>query len=294
MPYRDFKAFIEVANHLSFTKASEHSFLSQPSLSKSVKRLEERLNVILFNRSTRQLDLTDAGKIVYKQANQALSSLNEIPSLLDELVQANSGEIKMGMPPLIGTLFFPKIAREFHQKYPNIKIDLFELGAKVVEELIDDGQIDAGIIVLPTDDMLFNIHPFIEDDFVLVVQQDHSLADRSEIALSELKNERFILFDKSFALHNYIISACKESGFNPAISYESSQWDLIVELVASGLGITLLPKSIFQKQSNPNIKMIPIQSPALLWRLAIITKKDAYHSFALKKFIEMVQKRTFV
>ena len=287
MEFKNIKAFIEVANHMSFTKAAEHSYLSQPSLSKAVKKLEEELNVLLFNRSTRQLSLTDAGEIVYKQGKQALSSLNELPSLLDELIGAASGDIKIGMPPLIGTLFFPKIARKFHEQYPNVNIELSELGAKVIEDLVEDGQIDAGIIVLPTDDTIFNIHPFIEDEFVLFVHRDHSLADRGAVAISELKDEKLILFSKSFTLHNYIINACKEAGFNPIISYESSQWDLIIELVASKLGITLLPKSIIEKQSNANIKMIPLQTPPLLWKLGIITKKDTYHSFALKKFMEM-------
>ena len=286
MEFKNIKAFIEVANHMSFTKAAEHSYLSQPSLSKAVKKLEEEFNVLLFNRSTRQLSLTDAGEIVYKQGKEALSSLSQLPSLLDELIGAASGDIKIGMPPLIGTLFFPQIAREFDNRYPNVNIELCELGAKVIEDLVEDGKIDAGIIVLPTDDTVFNILPFISDEFVLFINSDHSLANRGAVAISELKDEKLILFSKSFALHNYIINACKDAGFNPIISYESSQWDLIIELVALKLGVTLLPKSIFEKQSNANIKMIPLQTP-LLWNLGIITKKDTYHSFALKKFIEM-------
>lgn len=289
MEFKDIRAFIAVASHLSFTKAAEYTYISQPTLSKAVKKLEQDLGVLLFNRSTRHLSLTDAGEIVYKQGKQALSSLNEIENLLQELMNANAGNIKLGMPPLIGTLFFPDIARKYHERYPNVKIKLFELGAKVVEELVEEGQIDAGLIVLPTNETIFNIQPFIEDNFVLFVHRDHHLAKQRKVALSELKNEKFILFDQSFALHNYIISACKDAGFNPTISYESSQWDLIVELIASKLGITLLPKSIFEKQSNPNIKMIPLQTPALKWKLGIITKKDTYDSFALKKFIEMFQ-----
>lgn len=293
MEFKDIKAFVEVANHLSFTKAAESSYVSQPSLSKAVKKLEEELNMTLFNRSTRQLRLTDAGEIVYKQGKQALASLNEVHLLLDELTKADTGEINLGMPPLIGTLFFPEIARIFHQRYPNVKINLVELGAKVVEDLVEEGQIDAGIIVLPTNDHLFNVQPFIEDNFVLFVHKDHLLSHLEAVDLAEFKNEKFIIFDKSFALHNYIINACNEAGFNPNISYESSQWDLIVELVASKLGITLLPQSIFKNQSNPAIKMIPLKSPSLKWQLGVITKKDTYHSFALKKLTEMLHESKF-
>lgn len=287
MDLKQIEAFMKVVDYKSFTKAAESSYFSQPTLSKAIQKLEDTLNVQLLERSTKHLNLTDAGKIVYKQGQQTLASLNEIYKQLDELKNVNSGSINLGMPPLIGTLFFPEIARKFHQQYPNVKIKLFELGAKVVEELVEDGQIDAGLIVLPTDNDLFQIQPFIVDNFVLFVHRDHPIARYAEISLSALKDENFILFDKSFALHNYIINACKESGFNPTISYESSHWDLITELVASKLGVTLLPKSIFKKQSNPNVKMVPLKTPALKWKLAIITKRDAYHPFALKKFTEM-------
>ena len=291
MELKDFQAFIEVANHLSFTKAAEHSYISQPSLSKSVKKIEEELNVILFNRSTRSLRLTDAGTIVYQQGQQILQLLGELPVLLEGLAEGVSGEIKIGMPPLIGALFFPQIAKNLSENYPYIKIELHELGARVVEELVDKGQIDAGVIVLPTDTDVFHVQPFISDKFFLFVHKDHPFATRDMVALSELKDERLILFSKSFALHRYIIGACKEAGFNPTISYESSQWDLIIELVAAKLGITLLPQSISGKFTNDQIKMIPLQEPPLLWQLGIITKKDAYQSFALKKFMDMFQNR---
>ncbi|PID16228.1 LysR family transcriptional regulator [Sporosarcina sp. P34] len=287
MELKDFQAFIQVANHLSFTKAAEHSFISQPSLSKSVKRLESELNVRLFNRSTRSLRLTDAGDIVYEQCKQILQLIGELPVLLEDLAEGVSGEIKIGMPPLIGTLFFPQIAKNLSRNYPHIKIELHELGAKVVEELVDKGQIDVGIIVLPTDRDAFQVQPFISDTFFLFVHTDHPFAKRDAVALSELKDEQLILFSKSFALHRYIIGACKEVGFNPTISYESSQWDLIIELVAAKLGITLLPQSISTKFTNENIKMIPIEGPPLLWKLGIVTKKNSYHSFALKKFMQM-------
>lgn len=287
MEFRDIKAFMEVANHLGFTKAAEHSHRSQPSLSKAVKKLEEQLDVELFDRSTRHLQLTDAGKIVYKQGQQALASLQALPMLLEELNDGATGEIKIGIPPLIGTLFFPQIARTFHAHYPHVKLELYEHGAILIEELVEENQIDVGIIVLPTDKSIFNVYSFINDEFLLYIRDDHPLAKRESIELIELKDEQFIIFSKGFALHEHIINACTEAGFIPSISYESSQWDLILELVASNLGITLLPKSIFERHNNPFIKTIPLQSSPLLWKLGVITKKNAYHSFALKKFIQL-------
>ncbi|KMY54052.1 LysR family transcriptional regulator [Bacillus sp. FJAT-27231] len=290
MELRDLKSFMEVAEHRSFTKAATHSYLSQPSLSKAVRKLEEELHVELFDRSTRHLQLTDAGKIVYQQGQKAFSALTELGVLLDELMDIAAGEIKIGIPPLIGTLFFPDIARRFHKKYPKVSLELVELGAKLIAQLVEEGQIDLGIIVLPADEEKFNTYPFIQDEFVLYIHENHRLAGKENVSLNELKSEKFILFSESFTLHDYIKRACEDAGFTPSIAYQSSQWDLIIELVSSQLGITLLPKSIYYKQNNPEIKIVPIKHSPLLWKLGIITKKNAYHSFALKELLKMLKK----
>jgi len=288
MELRDINSFIEVANHKSFTKAAAHSYLTQPSLSKAIKKLEEELHVELFDRSTRHLRLTDAGQIVYQQGQKALAALSELDVLLEELTDVTAGTIKIGIPPLIGTLFFPDIARRFNQKYPKVSLELTELGAKLIGQLVEDGQVDLGIVVMPANEKKFNIYPFIQDEFVLYLHEDHPLAHKQSISLSELREERFILFSKDFTLHDHVIQACEEHGFTPTISYQSSQWDLIVGLVSSKLGIALLPRSIYDKQTNSNVKIIPIENSTLLWRLGIITKKGAYHSFALKELLKML------
>ncbi|WP_028401412.1 LysR family transcriptional regulator [Ectobacillus panaciterrae] len=290
MELRDLKSFIEVANYKSFTKAASHSYLSQPALSKAVKKLEEELHVELFDRSTRQLKLTDAGKIVYQQGVKALLPLSELTTLLDELMNIEAGEIKVGIPPLIGTLFFPSIARNFNELYPKVSLELVELGAKRIGDLVEEGQIDLGIIVLPSDQTKFNISPFIKDEFVLYLHKDHYLAGQNAVSLNQLKDERFILFSREFTLHDYIRQECIAAGFTPIVSYQSSQWDLIIELVASQLGITILPKSIYYKQNNPNIKIIPLIHSTLTWELGIITKKDSYHSFALRELLKLLAK----
>ncbi|WP_286232147.1 LysR family transcriptional regulator [Neobacillus mesonae] len=289
MELRDLKSFMEVADYKSFTNAAAHSYLTQPSLSKAVKKLEEELDVELFDRSTRHLRLTDAGRIVYQQSQKALAALSELNVLLDELRDIAAGEIKFGIPPLIGTLFFPQIAQQFNEKYPKVTLELVELGAKVVGRLIDEAKIDIGIVVLPADQEMFHVFPFFQEEFVLFIHEDHKLAQKQSVSLKELEDESFILFSEDFALHDYIIHACKSEGFTPKISYQSSQWDLILELVSAKLGIALLPKLIYQKQSNKNIKIVRLINLTLYWKLGIITKKGAYHSFALRELLKMLE-----
>ena len=290
MEIRDLRNFIKVVQAGSFTKAAEQSFVSQPSLSKSIKRLEEELDVELLERTTRFIRLTEEGKVVFDQSKKAISAMDEIQLHLNDLRHVHTGTIKIGIPPLIGTLFFPTLARAFHQKYPNVLLELHERGAKLIGQLVDEGTVNIGFVVLPTNDKLFEVRSFIEDEFVLFIHKDHPLAQKEIVSIKELKHESFIIFSEEFTLHDVVIQACNKAGFIANIAYKSSQWDLIIELVASQLGITLLPKSIFEKQNNKDIKIVPIVEE-LYWKLGIITKKDGYLPFSVMEFLSFSQKQ---
>ncbi|MEH7237799.1 LysR family transcriptional regulator [Bacillus sp. JJ1562] len=287
MELKDLRYFIEVVDYGSFTKAAVNTYISQPTLSKSIKKLETELKVELFERSTRKLILTDAGEIVYKQATKILGATNELHTLLDDLMNLPTGNIKIGIPPLIGTLFFPTIAGKFGMQHAQVSLELIELGAKRIEHLVDEGQVDVGIVVNPTDYSKFIVHPFVKEEFMLFTHPTHPLSRDKSVKLEKLENESFILFNQEFALHNLIIQHCNTAGFSPKIAYVSSQWDLITELVIAQLGITLLPKSIYSKMDETQINMIPLETPPM-WELVVITKKDRYQSFAVRALLEFL------
>ncbi|WP_155592561.1 LysR family transcriptional regulator [Lysinibacillus cavernae] len=290
MELRDLKAFMAVVEHGSFTKAANETFVSQPSLSKSIKKLEETLHVELLNRSTRNVEVTDAGSVVFQQGQKIMHAVQELHILLDDLLNIKTGSIKLGIPPLIGTLFFPEIARNFHQQYPEVHLELVERGAKMVETLVENGEVDMGIVVLPADERKFTVQSFVEDQFFVFMNESHPFAQQDCIALQDLRNETFILFAEEFTLHDYIIKSCESIGFTPIVGYKSSQWDLIVELVSSNLGVTLLPHSIAAKQTNSNVKTIPLHNFDMPWRLGIITKKNTYQSYALKQLLKTIRR----
>lgn len=279
--------FIKVVEHGSFTKAAADTYLSQPTLSKAIKKLEMELNVQLLERSTRSLKLTDAGVVVYKQGQKILSAAKELRTLLDETRHLPTGEIKFGVPPIVGTLFFPSIAKNFREKHPHVSLELIEVGAKKTEKLVEEGQVDVGIIALPTDMSKFNVSTFIKEEFMIYTGIDDSLADKEPVELAQFAAEDFIVLTKEFTTREIIIQACQKAGFSPNIVYESSQWDLIMELVSNRLGVTLLPKSIYKKVSKMKIKALPLQSSPM-WELGIITRKDSYQSFAVKALLQFL------
>ena len=219
---KDLRYFLEVVKYGSFTKAAANTYISQPTLSKSLKKLESELKVELFERSARKLKLTDAGEIVYKQGVKILGATNELTTLLDDLMNLPNGEIKIGIPPLIGTLFFPSIAKNIAKIFPNVSLELIELGTKRIEHLVEEGHVDVGIVVLPIDERKFNIIPFIKEEIMLYTHANHTYAKKEIVKIQELEEENFIIFNREFVLHELIIQQCQIAGFNPNIVYESS------------------------------------------------------------------------
>ncbi len=288
MEIRQLHYFLHIADQLSFSKASHSLHISQPSLSKAIQMIEDELGVVLFDRTTRRLQLTDDGKILVKYANTIMSSLDDLQAALAEGKQLKKGSIKLGLPPVIGVSFFPGIIAKFRQRYPQVQIQLVEEGGKIIEQSLLDGKIDLGVVVLPVNEDSFETLPFAERRVSLIVNAKHPLANRENIHLSELKNEPFILFKEGFSLYDRVREACIREGFEPRIAYESTQWDFIGEMVAADLGIALLPDSVCSKIDNPHIKVIPTLTPQVNWNLALIWGKNHYLSHAAKAWIKFM------
>lgn len=158
----------------------------------------------------------------------------------------------------------------------------------MIESRVNRGELDIGFVVLPAANTL-ETELIYQEEFVVCVSSHHRLAGAETVSLSQLKDEKFILFDKSFALYKLIWNHCVESGFSPDVAFQSTQWDLVLELVSEQLGITIIPKKLVNKLNDIDIKALPIKEPKLLWNVGIITKKSAYKSYALKEFINVVR-----
>jgi DNA-binding transcriptional LysR family regulator len=286
MDVRHLTYFIEVARHRSFTKAARSLHITQPSISKMIKILEDELGTTLFYRSAKQIELTDAGKAVLHQSQQIVTSFQNLTSELADVINLKKGSLVIGLPPMIGARFFPKVIADFTKLYPQISLSLIEVGSKKVEDGIEDGTLDIGMVALPVNENTFEMFPFVKEPLMLIVHPDHELAQQSNIELSQLKNESFILFREDFSLHNRIVNRCIQSGFDPKIICESSQWDFISEMVAINLGIALLPRTICNELDPTRIKTLSLAEPMIPWHLGMIWKKDRYLSFSTRAWLK--------
>jgi len=263
--------------------------ISQPALSKSIIALEEELGMTLIIRTNKTSDLTDAGKVVMDYAQKMNVLLDEMKTSLNDMTNLARGQINIGLPPFIGSLFFPKVMAKFHHAYPNIELNITEYGGARVVKSVEEGEFELGVAVLPLDEQQFNVYPIVEEEMKLLVYKDHHLARRKVVDIKELLNEEFIFYHEEFALNQIMRNHFISAGFVPKILFKSSQWDLMTEMVAANLGITILPQSICNRVVNSDIKVIDLKQE-ILWRLAVLTKKDRYISNAGRTFIDFILK----
>lgn len=287
MDVRHLEYFIEVARHKSFTKAAQVLHITQPSISKMVKILEEELGVTLFYRSAKQIELTDAGYAVFNQAQQILVSFQNLTSELADVIHIQKGRIRIGLPPIASSSLFPRIIGEFNKAYPQIRLQIMEVGSKKIERGVEDGTLDVGVVcTAPSKKDAFDMVSFVKDPLMLIVHPDHPFASREAVEFSELAQEHFVLYNEDFSLHDRILERCIQCGFQPKIICESSQRDFMTEMVAANMGIALLPQNICNGLNPAKIRTVPLTKPSLYLNLTGIWKKDKYLGFATREWLK--------
>ncbi|SFF25112.1 DNA-binding transcriptional regulator, LysR family [Paenibacillus algorifonticola] len=289
MDIRHLEYVLEVVRHESFTKAAEALHITQPTISKMIKNLEDELQTPLFIRSGKKVQLTDAGQAIVAQSQDIIRLFKTLQNELNDVTDFRKGLVRIGLPPMISSIMFPEIVSQFVKRYPGLTIRLVEEGSLKVEAEVASGAIDAGIVMLPVRNDQFEVFPIQNAALRVVMHHQHPLAGRSELTLRELEQEAFIMYREDFALHARIIDECARLGFKPKIMLESSQWDFISETVAVGLGIALLPEAICQKLDTARVSTIAMVDPVIPWNLAMIWRRDGYLSFAAQEWIRFTK-----
>jgi DNA-binding transcriptional LysR family regulator len=283
--------FIQVAKQKSFTKASRSLHVSQPSISKVIKTLENELGITLFERSGHEIELTDVGQAVFERAQLVVNEFYDLYNEIHDVVNMKYGKLTVGIPPMVGTCFFSQIIREFKKAHPQIILKLIEVGSKQVVFDVKTGTLDIGIIAFPLTESGIDSYTIIRESLQVVVQSNHIFANKKVIGLDELKSEDFILYRDDFSLNDLIYKECKKNDFIPNVICKSSQWDFIVEMVGDRLGIALLPTTICRDLDKKRFICIPLKNAPILWNLAIVWKKNRYLSFAARELIRLSKTR---
>lgn len=288
MELRNLRALVEVARQGGFTPASRTLFLSQPSVSKAVRQLEDELGETLFVRSGDGARLTEAGEAVFARAVTMLAEAEHMQAELAEMRGLFTGKLRLGLPIFGSARLFAPLFAAYRQRYPGVEIELLEQGSARLEEGILAGELELGVSLLPVSEV-FASQPVRDDPLMALLWADHPLSGRDNLALAELAPSPFILFEHGFALNPRIEAACLARGFSPQVSARSSQMDFIVALVAAGMGVALVPRIMTEGRSLSPVRAVLVDEADLRWRAALVWRHGARLSPAARAWLDLTR-----
>lgn len=243
---RTLRYFVAVAEELNFSRAAERLHISQPPLSHAIKQLEIGLDVTLFNRTSRQVQLTAAGRTLYQEALFLLRHHSDVKRLVHRIGEGLQGQIKIGF---VGSMIYrdlPQALIECKTRYPDVEQIWLELNSAEQIELIERGGLDIGIIhTNPVPDRVQRTE-LTSEPFMVCVPLNHPLSDQTHVDLHELKDEGFILFSRSLSPRYYeiLLSMYLKAGFYPSVRFEAKHWLSVTSLVSQGLGVSIVPQCL--------------------------------------------------
>lgn len=288
MEFRPLRMFVEVVRQGGFSQAAREVNATQSTISKAVKQLEDEIGVPLLDRIGHRSMLTTAGEIVYRRGVRLLADRDDLLAELDDLRGLGRGVLRLGLPPIGSSTLFAPLFATYRQRYPGVEVQLTEHGSDRLEESLRAGEIDFAGALLPTSED-FEVQLVRREPLVALLPPGHPLARRRRIALAELRETPFIMFESGFALHRVILDACRRAELEPKVVAVSSQIDFMVKLVAAGMGTTFLPRMIAQQRAGKAVRCVPLSEPGTDWVMAMVWRRGAYLSAAAQAWLDLVR-----
>lgn len=264
--------FVTVAKHKSFTKAAQALHVSQPSLSKAVRLLENEWNTKLFKRCGHRIELPADAQAILPQIENLVQRFEALQHQMSRDYDTEEGNLSLGIPPMVGSSFLSPLIRDFMKAYPRISLQVTEHGSHHIAELIHEGRLQVGFVSLPVPAMAdadLQSYIFTKQPLRYVVTPDSPFTDYTSVTLEEIKKEPLVFFQQSFSLYDIILGRFQEIGARPNIVAQSNNWDFVTELVKSGLGGAILPQAICRRLSGDAFRIIPI-TPCINWVLGMV------------------------
>lgn len=289
MTITQLKYVLSVAEYQNFTVAAEHSFVTQPTLSMQIQKLEDELNVQIFNRSKKPIELTDIGEKIIQQAKVIVDESNRILDIVHQQKGFVGGEFKLGIIPTIMPTLLPMFLNNFTKKYPKVKLIIEELTTEEIIRKLTDGHIDAAIAATPLENEAIKERPLYYEPFVGLIPENHRLFKNKKIDVNELVMEDILLLEDGHCFKDNIINLCSAHKIDnkKGFQLQSGSFDTLIKLSKEGLGMTLLPYLHTLDLNNADTKYLrEFNSPPPAREVSLI-----YHKSQLKmQLIEALKK----
>lgn len=296
MRLKDFLYFSTIAKYKSYSKAADELFISQPTLSQAISRLENQLGVKLFDRDNLTVSLTSAGKIFLEDANEILAATERLKKKMKNISESNYGTIRVGSSQFYGSFIFPVLIPSLKENYPGIKIEITEESSDQLETMVENGELDFAFIPLPiTSGHLTSCHMFNEK-ILLAIPDESGINSKLRLTpdkhwpyvenFSALAHENFMLLKKNMKLRIKADALCENAGFSPNVIIESQNMETLRNYVALGMGISFL-SHLLASTNKPGILYYQLHDYSIVRDFVLIYSKNNPLSSMEKAFIQV-------
>jgi LysR family transcriptional regulator, hydrogen peroxide-inducible genes activator len=239
---KDLRYLVAVADTRHFGRAAERCFVSQPTLSAQLKKLEDYLGVQLIERQPKRVSLTEAGREVVARARRILEASDEVVELARAHRDPLAGKLRMALLPTIGPYLLPRLAPLARKRFPRLELMLYEHQTAPMLSKLHAGEIDLGILALPVPLDGLESRQLYEEPFVVALPEAHKLAQRNSVRVDDLAGETLLLLEDGHCLRDQALEVCSRAGVNEKQDFRATSLETLRQMVAAGSGITLLPE----------------------------------------------------
>lgn len=277
MNLQDLRYLVALAEHRHFGRAAEACFVSQPTLSTQLRKLEKELGVELVERNPRRVMLTEIGTQIADRARTVLREADGIGELARQARDPASGSLRIGLFPTLGPYLLPHVVPTLHRQFPELELLLVEEKTEVVLQHLRDGSLDVGVLAMPVHDESLHEEPLFEEDFVLAAPSDHPAARRSPVALSVLDGQSVLLLDDGHCLRDQALSVCSLAGASERSGFRATSLETLRQMVAAGVGVTLLPRLAVAPPvaASPDVRLVEFTAPRPNRRIAMYWRRSS-------------------
>lgn len=280
--------FTQLAQTKNFTRAAEQLHIAQPALSVAIKKLEQQLDLTLFYRNERKVSLTQEGEVLLIHAKQILQKIDDATLAMKELRGLEKGEVRLGVPSMLGSYFFPQILMGFKSHYPNLKLTIVEAGTQSIRQMLVEGELDLGVIINHNVPSSLQIEHLLRSQMVAVVSEQHEFATQKSITFDDFFGQELVAFKPGYFHREILDHICEQHHLTANISFETNLLPMILQIIRHDFAITSLLELVTDHESN--VIPIPFAEPIHL-NLAMAWRKQGYLSLADRTFIEYVKQQ---
>ncbi|WP_136605446.1 LysR family transcriptional regulator [Paenibacillus dokdonensis] len=287
MELKQLQYFMAICDELHFSRAAEKMGVSAPNVSQQIRRLEEELGVLLFDRVGKKIVLTDAGAILQEHGAAVFQHLQQASHAIADLKQMKGGALSIGVLPGDADLLFNSLLLDFHQAYPTISLSLLET-MKITEQVCDRS-IDVGVTIGPVTDERLTSIPLFHEEFSLAVSKNDPLASENFIPLNRLHDLKMVMFPPDHQCRKLIDRFCMDKGFNIQPHMVTTTLSSLLHMVQSGIGVCVLPRLLLENLHNTDIKVVHLRNPTPSQDICLIYRSDRYIGYAMRTFIKSLK-----